>query len=255
MTKNIFSFIILCIGGLLFVAEVSTKVVRNPPHFSYEVSEGGKSGSASMVVALNSPDFSKKSQNLDWYFEPYTSFKQNLEADMVEIITARGYTLRGPFKTRDEMVYSDKEAAELLFTVSIDPKFNVTSGGWQNGFVVQGIEYKRFKGEIELYGNIIIKAQEPISGEVMWQKNLDIVSERRVIPVNSQKGVNASIIRQNEDNVSLALLAKEDNAVANAVTEALQGSYADILKKIWTHMDPSEFQLMRPKIKILKGKY
>lgn len=255
MKQFILSLLVLVVGCGLFMADLTQKTVnRNAPVFNYEA-EGGKPGSADMVIGLFSPEFAKSNINsLDWYFEPYSSYKKNMEQDIVEIMTARGYTIRGPFKNRDEMVYSDKEASQLVISVVIDPKFNRVSGGWIGAGAINGVAYSKFKGEIELYGNIYLTASEPLSGEVLWKKNLDIVSERRVVPVASQKAVDASYVSLNE-NSAFALLVKEDNAVANAVTAVLQGSYEDVLKKVWMHLNPDEFKLMREKIKQLKSKY
>lgn len=46
--------------------------------------------------------------------------------DFEKLLTAKGFTIRGPFRSRDEMVYNDKRNSDFVLQVEIDlqPNYN-----------------------------------------------------------------------------------------------------------------------------------
>ena len=50
----------------------------------------------------------------------FKTFASNMTKDFGEIVTARGFGVRGPFMTYDDMTYSDKEGSDLVLTAEVE---------------------------------------------------------------------------------------------------------------------------------------
>lgn len=203
-----------------------------------------------ITIALLYPQYESDHNRNDEYaqfslslYEPFKTFSKSLGGDIEELITSRGYTVRGPFKTRDEMVYSDKEASHLALMISIQPEFRAQAGFTVSGRCQDGATAYRLRNTvISLGGRIELKAIEPISGEKVWVKAIEI-------PAGLSPKINSygAYCSQN-----VLLFIREDVHVQNAVINFLQEGYGDILNKIDNHLDPSEFERLLPTIKELK---
>lgn len=250
--KQFASAFILGIGLLLFVGSLSEKVVleeRMVPRFEYTPEEAPGLGSADLTISLISPNYAR---GITASAEPFYSFKKSLEAEMMELLTQRGYSVRGPFRSIDEMLYSDKEASHLAISISIEPIFDWVAGGWREVEVNGGGKgYIVKEGIGRLYGKLNLLAIEPISGERMWAKSVSIPEQRT-------KEFSSYYVYGGRGDVSsltsLSVLCRDgDNNVSNALTEVFQATFDDIMNQTWRHLDPAEFERLKPKIEQLKA--
>jgi len=228
--KNILvrSLIVIVFVTIAFASDVtkSKQPLRITPSFNWSSQTTNSPGSAKMTLGVISPSYL-----VQWRGEipePYKSFRQDIEGDMMELLTNKGFTVRGPFEARDEMILADKKACDLLLTVEIEPLFQSSTGGWQTEVSKStGIGYY-FKGSISVYGKINLVASEPLSGEKLWSKSLEIPT-KTTPEIKSMVGV---------DQEDLLYLIQIDNTVANAITERL--------------IEPEELQSLQGEIDRLK---
>jgi hypothetical protein len=251
LSKSILSILSILGAFFLLVATggVATQALVTP-NFSYTSSESPGTGSADITIALISPTYSEISSD----GEPFKSFKKGLEGEIMEALTAKGYSVRGPFDSRDEMLYSDKEASDLALTIDIQPELSKSSGRWvEKSLSDNRVGYQFVKGIVSLYGRINLTAAEPLSGEKMWAKSVSIPQHQTTEFTSSRYFIGES---RTTDLKALAILAAaNDGNVANPLTVVLEESFDEIMAKIWRHLDPSEFQRMKPKIAELKSRY
>ena len=50
----------------------------------------------------------------------FRTFASNMTKDFEEILTARGFGVRGPFMEYNDMTYSDKEGSDLILTAEVE---------------------------------------------------------------------------------------------------------------------------------------
>lgn len=247
--KHLISLAVVLVASILFIATgPTTTEALLVPSFSYATPASQEANSAGLTIALIRPEYSGGKMEV----EPFASFIKSLEEETIEVLTSRGYSIRGPFNSRDEMVYSDKEACDLALTVDVAPDILKTTGYWllikqMNGNSV----YRLSKAELSIFGKINMTAFEPISGEKMWSKSVEI-PQRKTTPITASILYNGT---SNLDNARIAaLIVAGDPNVINPITIAYQESFSDIMTKINSFLDPAEFQRMKPKIKELKAK-
>lgn len=248
---NVLSAIVLFVALAGAGASGTTKQIPlKVPSFSWTPSKNilEKNGLTFAVVA---PTYKQVEIIDNWGYgriEPFKSFSNSMVADMEELLTARGYNIRGPFATRDEMVYADKQACDLAIIIDIEPTLQNTSGNgaWKRrGVCEDKTQGYAFDGVLTLFGKINLTAVEPISGEKIWAKSVEI-------PISETPQIKS--IQSICGGENLIYLIYRNPSLSNPVTELLQTAYGDILDKIWNHLDPNEFARDMQRIKELKKK-
>ena len=219
------------------------------PEFYFSPPETPGTGSAGLTMALVSPSY----KNLEDVGEPFSTFQESLEAEIMEVLTTKGYSVRGPFDNRDEMLYSDKENSHLALIIEVEPDIQKATGSWSTVKMADNSTGYRFsKGTLNIFGKINLTALEPISGEKMWAKSVNIPKQVTEEFTSSKVFVGS---RNTSDLTAIVTLAANGDAnVANPITKALEKSFGEIMTKIWNHLDPAEFKRMEKKIAELKAK-
>ena len=96
---------------------------------------------------------------------PYDKFVKNMQLDFEEIISAKGFRMRGPFRTYDEMTFPDKKEADLILTPKIE--IDVTPAGRmeQGKEFLTDVAFWKWSGQVNLGGRITINLNETLSNE------------------------------------------------------------------------------------------
>ena len=114
------------------------EVRRIEPHFDYNPSTDATAGETGITFAAVGSQFEIPfGQSSVPLFE---RFADNMADDFGEIITARGYTLRGPFHTFDDMTFIDKDNSNLILTAKVDFKSDLSGTNvlWYKPFMNPG---------------------------------------------------------------------------------------------------------------------
>jgi hypothetical protein len=97
------------------------------PTFRFSPPETAAPGSAGVLFAVINARFSK---NEDWTKEQlFATFSRNLSADFETVLHARGYTVRGPFGSIEEMTYPDKQGSDLALSPTLELDVTTASKG------------------------------------------------------------------------------------------------------------------------------
>lgn len=180
----------------------------------------------------------------------FTKFIDNMGDDFEEMLVAKGYSLRGPYDTYDEIVYSDKSETDLLLETEI--KFDYEWGtdavlykrhvGY--GGTITGYTYW-IDGNLNLGGKINLVIKESLTQEKLWVKSIPLTVME--IPIQSERH---RVSSQSEANIALA----NDVHYKNAIYEALDKQYQKALKTAWNHLDPRELEPLKKQVKELRKK-
>src|SRR5579864_7271320 len=87
--------------------------------------------------------------------ELFSRFREGLGKDIEAVIIARGFTLKGPFTSLDEVLFGDKKIIDMVITIEIDPEFTAAEGSWQQHFSIPS-NYFTYSGKVSLVGKINI---------------------------------------------------------------------------------------------------
>lgn len=233
MSKTI-TYLILSIITLLTACQ-SQQVMRRTPNFQYSAPSTQAIGSAGLTFGLVNPIFLNK----EIYVapEPFKQMAINMGNDFEELLTGKGYTIRGPFNSRDEMVYSDKTHSDMILGIEI----NIVFGGQRNVDLIKagtvnfnGLRNYRTSGNITLAGNLVLTGYAPMTMEKIWKKNISLEQFPVVYKGTKQwEGVQPTIW----DEIA------EDNAVHNAILKELEKYYVSALNLAWKQIDLEDMKL------------
>lgn len=239
------------IAIIFFVSCATAKYVPPPkmimPDYDYTPPSSAATGSANMKVALFKPTYagtftySNKS--------PFKQFRSSMSKDFEEMLTARGYIIKGPFDAYDFMTYSDKQECELGLFVDIDLDLEQTSGGWQiipatakRGFAPATAGYQSYSGTLNLGGKISIYVAETFTKQKLLIKSVPLPQSE--FQVSADKTYELGTTGIPLDNVG----------VHNPIANALLDFYKTAMQQAWNLMETSELAHVNAQVpEIRKG--
>jgi len=113
----------------------------------------------SVAFCLINPEFPNEWKEVIPYY-PFDKFSKNMAADFEEILSARGFRMRGPFKTFDEITFPDKNQSDLTLMPKIDIEVKFV-GQPEMGKDILGTLWYRWRGQVNLTGRISVYINEP----------------------------------------------------------------------------------------------
>ncbi len=177
----------LVIAGVLFLSLVvsplasATSPDAPPPEqqaavseatFAYTPASRAAPGSGGVTFGVGNEEYLADANN-PWPLAPqFARLGDALKQDLVELLMAKGFGVRGPFSSYDLIPYPDKKAIDLYLapTLQLSTVFKDTNVETQHdsrsGKVYHGT------GTIEVKGTLTVKLQEPMSRELMWTKGI-----------------------------------------------------------------------------------
>ena len=240
----IYFFFITLFGGCFPPPQQTTPASKKTFNFDYATKETAKPGSASMALALVQPYYAPAFT--DGSGELFKAFQQAMAKDVEEMIIAKGFTLKGPYQSHDEMVFEDKKRTDVLIQIEIAPQFTAFEGGWKTFTSIMGSAYTtyRYMAKASLVGKINLSGVEPLTNEKIWSKSVLIPSIENIALESSYRYT--STVPWTE--------LRNDPGIYNALGDALQAQYSGIMEKVAVHFNVEEFASLKNQIKELKAK-
>lgn len=244
----------LCLWITLLLSCAASKPSFAPSkqtfNFDYKTGTLSKSGSANLLVGLIRPKYGEGFANGG--SELFASFRQFMGNDIEELLVDRGYRVKGPFDSFDDMIFEDRKDADIALEVEIVPEFSAIQGKWNAYRRIFDMSansankvYYGYEGSASLVGKINLIAYEPLSHQKIWVKS---------VPIPPVQNINLTTASKRLEGNNLTNEFYNDVAVYNAIGTALSQQYASTFKKIDTQLDPREFEALKTQIKELKAK-
>lgn len=246
------NLLVVCVG-LICISCGSTKktsssvVTRQLPKFDYAAQKTAAVGSSNITIALVSPTYVSKNENV---MSPFNEMARNMGNDFEELLTAKGFKVRGPFDGMGSMLFTDKQNSDFIFAVEIDLTHSGTSeykqkrkidwGAAFGGASDAGIYTYTYTGSGSFGGTLNITAMSPSVGEKIWKKSIVLHTvPYQYIGSIAWKSPNANIW----DNI------REDPAVFNAIIGQLERMYTETFKLIETQISVDEMTIVASEAK------
>lgn len=243
MKKTFLLFLItLFMAGCFAPKQVSQP--KQTFNFAYTPKESNKPGSAKMVIAFVKPYYATSFTSANG--ELFSRFRDALGNDIEQLLIAKGFSMKGPYASYDEMIFEDKKTVEMAIYIEIAPSFTAQEGGWKMNVSLLGPKYNTYSysGTASLIGKINISGVEPLTNQKIWAKSVSIPNVEN-IPIETS-------VKYNHQLTSFELI--NDPGVYNALGKALTAQYAGIMDKISDHFNVEELNSLKQQIKELKSK-
>ena len=173
-----------------------------------------------------------------------------LSTSISEIVSAKGFKLKGPFESFDDITYRDKKMIYLVFK----PKLTLNIKDTQTKYERHS-KYTHQEGHITVTGNLVISVDEPMTGQTFIKKRINLsdlgISVAYIKEWNS-RSTNSGITGMLLDSVDTTpdtLIDNKDYALAQANSEV----YKKVMAKIEQFIDREEIISFKPDILKLKG--
>ena len=243
-SRTIRFIFVLFLLALFFVGcGTSLKVATTPlivPDFDFSPPSPVAPGSAEIKIALIDPIYS--GNFLYSNKAPFTQFRKNMGSDFEEILTARGYILKGPYESYDLMTYSDKNECELGLEIEIDLNIVETSGGWNQvapsyyyGAVISG-NYAEYNSTLNLSGKITIAVIETFTHQKLLVKSVPVPQEDITVQAEAQYKYGSS-------GVPLG-----DPGVYNPIAKSLSSFYKTTMKRGWDMLAQEDLEHIQKQV-------
>ena len=158
-------------------------VERETIVFEYAPTEMAVPGSANVTFAVVDTQVNIGNSTAGTGGSLFNDFASSMTKDFMEILTARGFGVRGPFNTYDEMTFPDKKDSDLILTATFEinpdvsrvPLLIDTDGA---GFSLNPF----FETVVTVKGRIDFILSESLTNEKMWTKSVPITPFRVSLP-------------------------------------------------------------------------
>ena len=214
--------------------------VRITPTFDYVPPVQSLPDTVDISFCLVNPRFPDAWKDYLAYY-PFDKFLKNMPLDFEEIISAKGFRMRGPFRTYDEMTFPDKSESDLVMMPGIEidvrPMGNVKQG---KEFLTE-IPYWEWSGQVNLSGRITISLNETLTNERMWTKSVELPT----------KSFNYKTPKYKQP---IEKPQVSDTEFANQLAVQLQEYYTITMEQVWKYLDPQEMAMVKKQAQDLKAK-
>ena len=165
----------------------------------------------------------------------FKTFASNMTKDFGEILTARGFSVKGPFQDYDIMTYSDKEGTDLILTAEVEFSSDTTQ--------IRSSSIGRLNGSIIVTCHVNLVAYESLTRNRLWTKSVAITP------------ITVELISGNvyPNGASLATLLVNENKFHNDVGRALEGQYTEVLNRIYGYIEPESMTIVGEAAKKLRN--
>lgn len=166
------------------------------------------------------------------------AFRAALAQGLFELLVNKGFGATGPYTNVDDMTFPEKRGVSLL----IVPEFNV-----QIASTPSNVRTSSWNGQMSCtitlatQGSVTLIAIEPLSGQRMWNRRVDISIEPQV----AQGVVDAVWCSGSSDDIPVP-------AVANALERVYERLYADTMAAVDRYITPEEFTVLNGEVQRLR---
>ena len=210
---------------------------RIPANFDYTPPSRASVGATNMTIALLRPTFVGQVRP-EFYVPPFNDMATSMGSDFQELLTAKGFSIRGPFGSRDEMTFNEKTTSDFalevhiiinpLYTIHYNP---ITNWGSLLNASASSVQYTT-KVDVSLVGYLEVNAKSPQYGELLWKKKINL--EPMAFSYTGKLKWNGQ--------PTIADELKQDNEVYNAMSRQLEKFYTQALNLSWQQIDPEEMK-------------
>jgi hypothetical protein len=215
-----------------------------PPSFSFTPPSTAPAGSADVTFAIVNASYS---ENQPWTGEwPFTDVSKNMSLDFQQIVSARGFSVRGPFASYDEMTFPDKKGSDLVLQPTLEIRLDIRNVRYNEIrpplLSLQTRSTYSLRGNAVISGRVTLSLMESLSKERMWFKSVELA--QTAIPIEGEKAYWTP-----PGGVDLS-----DPGIAKPLGKTMEALYAKVMQAAWNYLDPGEMRLVKKQAEEVKKK-
>jgi hypothetical protein len=156
------------------------------------------------------------------------AFATSMKADLDKMLVAKGYKVTGPYESINDMTFPEKQAANLTLTPIMD--LRVSQQPTSETGTGSPLFPRKEAGMYVVGGWISLVLLEPLTGEKMWIKKIDVEPMQ-------QPYLYEYVVQQYRGQLTFHPVS--DNR-PQALAAALEHVYPQAMAKAWDYFHPDE---------------
>ena len=224
--------------------------------YRYDPAEKKPSASVQATIIVVNPAYKEIEESVlreKIYSKVGRGFSASMGVDMDKIIVAKGMTSKGPYASLEDVTYSDKKVSDLTLAPKVYITTEIKYGKWEedSGYNEENQYITRSKRhfDMKIGGWISFAMQEPMSGQKMWVKKLDLeeitMSGEEYAESKNQYNSRGQWVGYSEKETVY-------DGKIDAVADTLKKMYPIIMQKCWTYIDAEEILSLKDKVKEIR---
>jgi hypothetical protein len=167
-------------------------------------------------------------------------FKSGIVAQLQELFHKKGFRQTGPFDDLNSMTFPDKKGSDLTLTtqvglrVAIPEEHGKIDQGFGDQLVGTSVAFVESQGPCSATGYISFVMLEPLSGEKIWIKKVDMPPTQVDCSGKGPLG--------------------DFNVIDNGYAQLLERAFQLTMKKAWDYLAPEEVTLLKKQSQELRAK-
>lgn len=265
------------IGFMLACAESAPVAPRQLPpvpssswggsySYKYEPPEKKNPASVQATIVVVNPFYKESESALidPLYTKVAKGFSASMGVDMDKVVIAKGMMVKGPYTSLDDITYSDKKISDLtlvpkvFLTTQIKYVGELARHEYRNDAGKEEMRIDR-KFEMKFSGWIAFVMQEPLSGEKMWIKRLEL-DDTVVQDIESYEAIPKYQTTRSGcfNEIEHTWLVGYDrgkllyDGKVDAMANMLKKTYPTIMEKCWIYIDTQEVLALQEKTKEIR---
>jgi hypothetical protein len=226
-------------GGILVILGSAPRPPQPPepmPIFDYTPPTNAVPNSGKVTFAIVNAHYSHEEPwTTVW---PFDVFSSNLGMDFQEILAAKGFTVRGPFDSYDEMTYPDKKNSDLVLQPDIDVRVNMTNPRLTSVLLLGN----RLQADIVVSGRVTLSLRESLTGERMWYKSIELPASAPITCDTERIYPSGEQVPRSEAEPQVLL---GDRGFAKPLGPIMERYYKTVMEATWKYLDPEEMAMVK----------
>ena len=241
-----FAIGLLAAGACTPPGRTAPAAAEYSPTFAFAPPASAAPGSAGVTFAIVNASYSSREA---WTQTPlFGSFSAHLSSDFQQVLSARGFTTRGPYRSYDEMTYPDRQSTDLTLQPILEVTFAAGNLTAHSKFQLIGPNTCRLSGTLTVAGRVTLAINESLSNERMWFRSIDIARP----PVPWEGTLEYAEVQRGscpmEDPLS-------DPGFKNVLARELEQTYRQVMQASWNYMDPGEMSVVKRQSLDVRGRW
>ena len=244
MKKLLFLFLCLGLAGCATMPASEQKVEKYTANFSYSLASQGIAPKNGVTFTIADVVYKQPAGAILWFASPqFVNLTLSMRQDVPKILTAKGFSVRGPYDSYDLIPFQDKKEIDLLLVSSFELSVELKDRkeqlenywAWQSPTVQTGIA--------EVSGKFNLELRDIINRELMWTKT---------IPVKKFEFSYLERIPWGQLYTPGKLYSY--GSILDGMAKGMEQQYPDIMANVYNLIDAEEMSIIKKQAQELKSK-
>ena len=218
-------------------AVTSEEIVKYVANFDYTPASQAAPNSAGITFAVGKTTY-KSDTKVPWIaFPQFDNLDKTIEQDLSKLLTAKGFSVRGPFDSYDLIPFSDKQAVDLYLSPTME--LSVILEDQRIDTVIESnFALLYATANVKIRGKINLELREIVTRELMWTKNIPLTKFEFPYRARTYPGHPSY----------------DYKIIMNDVAKGIEQQYPNLMTAIYKSLAPKEMRIIKKQCQELKNK-